>query len=58
MTLRRQQAVINADLIARRAKLVPGTDEYSVVDQAVKLGERISDHLYDLERNYEPVPAV
>lgn len=58
MTLRRQQALINADLIKRRAELVPGTDEYSVVDQAVKLGEQLSDHLYDLEKNYEPAPAV
>ncbi len=51
-SLRRQQAAINAELIARRAELVPGTDEYYIVDQAINLGEKLSDHLYDLERNY------
>lgn len=51
MTLRRQQALINAELIKRRAELVPGTDDYYVVDQAVKLGEQLSDRLYQIEKD-------
>lgn len=50
MTLRRQQTLINADLIKRRADAVPGTPEYYVLDQAVKLGEQLSDRLYDIEK--------
>lgn len=52
-TLRKQQAQVNAELIGKRARCVRSSERFTVLDEAVRLGERMSDLLYDIER--EPV---